>query len=522
MACNSCGYDGVVFQDGYWRAVRDDGSLSDMIKRCVACGERVCGIPKREVRKIESNKKIGVYLRRLSTQEKNCASDRIRGEWVIKNWPEAEVWSPNRKYDVNIIHHPGIGDISKLSGLKILDVCDPEWINNNSFIRLAERCDGIVVATQALKLELGKLVNKPIVVIGDGHDFSEHPLNKEHAGIAKNIVWFGYIQNSHVLIPYKRIVKEYGLNLNIIAQKEDYYSLIYGLNTFTNYIEWNRDTFIKEIAKNDIALLPQNGLFKSDNKDITATLCGLPVAKSEKDLLRFIKAEERNKEVSKRLKTIDEFDVKKRVSDYKNFIEFLKRDDSVEVYTAICGGYEKVRSDVKVYTENTKFIEPVMGAKVYKILSNKFTKAPYSIWIDGNVFLNEEPKKIVEEFLGDNDLVVFRHPHRNCIYEEHGPARDRLPDYAKHLIDKQIKDYKEEGMPEQFGLGECGMIIRRNNDIVREFNGRWWAEICKYSWRDQISFPYVLWKMGGRIKVKLLNGNVRNHQYFRYVGHQGN
>jgi len=35
----------------------------------------------------------------------------------------------------------------------------------------------------------------------------------------------------------------------------------------------------------------------------------------------------------------------------------------------------------------------------------------------------------------------------------------------------------------------------------------WFEQICKFSSRDQISFPFVLWKMGDKLKYKILKGH---------------
>jgi hypothetical protein len=126
--------------------------------------------------------------------------------------------------------------------------------------------------------------------------------------------------------------------------------------------------------------------------------------------------------------------------------------------------------------------------------------------------------------LQDYDIAVFHHPWRKCIYEEHEEAKKRLEPKYKPLIDEQISKYRGDAMPAGFGLAECGVILSRANDVTREFFERWWSEISRYSSRDQVSFPYVWWKMGSRIRVRLI-GTMRNvtadtrfDEWFRYVG----
>ena len=167
------------------------------------------------------------------------------------------------------------------------------------------------------------------------------------------------------------------------------------------------------------------------------------------------------------------------------------------IYTAITGGKNNPRIDIKCFTGEGLFTTPRMEAKIYKILFHKFIKEEYSIWIDGNVFLKFQ-EDYYYKLLGDYDIAVKQHPGWNCLYEEAKQCKLQKKDKFS-LIDKQIEKYRNEGYPENAGLAECQMIIRRNTPEVRRLCEAWWAEICANSSRDQISFPYIF-----RDKVKYL------------------
>jgi len=47
------------------------------------------------------------------------------------------------------------------------------------------------------------------------------------------------------------------------------------------------------------------------------------------------------------------------------------------------------------------------------------------------------------------------------------------------------------------------MIIRRHTKKIEQFNNAWWAEYCRFSVRDQLSFMYCLDKIG--IPVNLID-----------------
>ena len=59
----------------------------------------------------------------------------------------------------------------------------------------------------------------------------------------------------------------------------------------------------------------------------------------------------------------------------------------MEIYTAIVGGKDPIRTDIKCFTDYDQFRRPVMNAKIFKILSHKFIDTDLSIWVDGNIKL---------------------------------------------------------------------------------------------------------------------------------------
>jgi len=206
---------------------------------------------------------------------------------------------------------------------------------------------------------------------------------------------------------------------------------------------------------------------------------------------------------------------------------------SNKVVTAITGGKDTIienqnteGAEFIAFTDQTSktwnvrppykaFKRPVMNAKIHKVLIHRFVDAKVSMWIDGNIKLKVPLEKPINRWLGDNDLVVFEHPGRNCAYSEI-EACLRMGRGNPDKLKAQRERYEKEGYPQNNGLAECNMIIRKHNKRTERFNEKWWAEICSSSSRDQISFPYVASKCD--LKVKYLSGIgfVENHPYFKY------
>jgi len=186
------------------------------------------------------------------------------------------------------------------------------------------------------------------------------------------------------------------------------------------------------------------------------------------------------------------------------------------IYTAIIGNLDKPRSDVKCFSGYNQFKDPVRNAKIYKVLSHYFDKDEYSIWIDGNIFLKKDISFYIN-LLGDYDIAVFRNFYRNCLYEEAKACiKQKLDD--PEIIEAQIKRYKQKGFPENAGLPSTGLIIRRQTDKIKYLNEKWWAEICRGSRRDQISFPYIFHKVVRYLPMV----SPFNNEYFKRIKHHRN
>lgn len=193
----------------------------------------------------------------------------------------------------------------------------------------------------------------------------------------------------------------------------------------------------------------------------------------------------------------------------------------IAVYTAIAGDYPIARDDIQCFKAEGIFARPVMEAKRYKILPHLFfPDHAITIWVDGNVWLNNSPNSIVQELLGDADMALFRHPYRKTVWQEfatltHDP-RFAIP-YLRQQLAAQESTYKAAGLSKDAPLYECSILIRRNNERVNRTMDAWWAQICRWQWRDQVSFPFALWSNGTAMKVNAIDGNARNHPLFRHV-----
>ena len=146
------------------------------------------------------------------------------------------------------------------------------------------------------------------------------------------------------------------------------------------------------------------------------------------------------------------------------------------------------------------------NAKVYKILP--FTFLPeydYYFWVDSTHILEKNPFEVIDKYLIDSDVAVFKHPERNCIYSEGKIVVDIKYDHP-NLVEDQLDFYRDIGYPENNGLYELPARVQRNTELTQRMGWMWWEQICMFSSRDQISFPFVCNQLG--IKPSILPGRA--------------
>lgn len=204
------------------------------------------------------------------------------------------------------------------------------------------------------------------------------------------------------------------------------------------------------------------------------------------------------------------------------------------VYTTNLGGYDELHNaprdknaEYLYYTDNEaprrwKKIEMPTGdrraSRFYKINSHLLPPHDISIYIDA-CYIIKKPLTELALFLGDRDIAIAEHARDKCIYQ-HGTRIKQLKLDDPKKVDKQIRNYMMKGMPHSFGLPENSLIIRRNNDKIKELNQMWWKEYQNGSQRDQLSLPYCLWKLN--IKIAWLPFSARNNDWLgNWANHIG-
>lgn len=191
------------------------------------------------------------------------------------------------------------------------------------------------------------------------------------------------------------------------------------------------------------------------------------------------------------------------------------------IYTALIGDYESfsapdyaVREDTdlicftdsdqlsdsswKVIKINPRFPEDnIRSARYLKIMGPIFL-AEYSesLWLDNTVLLKVEPDVFLDALLMDEDLALPMHSFRDSVAAEFDAVNAAGYDDVTRIYE-QLFHYAHTSpdvlMERPFWTA---IMARRHTDDVKVLMTCWWEHVLRYSRRDQLSFNYVLHKVG--------------------------
>jgi hypothetical protein len=148
---------------------------------------------------------------------------------------------------------------------------------------------------------------------------------------------------------------------------------------------------------------------------------------------------------------------------------------------------------------------PRLQAKYYKVVPHRLLgngmQYDYTIWIDGSIQI--ESAHFAEYMVSQakDSWAMFKHPWRDCIYDEIAEAHN-MKKYLDQPMLEQGDAYIEDGMPSHWGMPACTIICRNARNLqVMALGELWWREILKWGIKDQVSFPYVLYKNNSYVNI---------------------
>jgi hypothetical protein len=188
------------------------------------------------------------------------------------------------------------------------------------------------------------------------------------------------------------------------------------------------------------------------------------------------------------------------------------------VYTCLIGAYDILRPQPHIpdcdFTCFTDQNITASGWKIIKLPSLNIPNILYakhpktqphlwfdtsiteSLWIDANMQLLDsnvfDRLRVIER----DNIVLHKHPDRDCIYAEADITLKCCPkynEYKPNSLEQQSQKYRDLNWPEHAGLFACGFIYRKHHEPnIIKFGELWWEAQINESVQDQISAPYLL------------------------------
>lgn len=425
--------------------------------------------------------------------------------------------------------------------------------------------DEVIVSTEPLKKIVEK-INPNVTVIQNAIDTSiwDFP-KKTHKSKRIRLGWIGsashladrsVIQDAiHVIMKKYPEVDFYHAGMCIVDGKENREFSFAGTKGYEEYPQ-----FLNSL-KLDIAIAPiKNTRFnrsKSNIKWLEHAMLKTPMvlsdvtpystsvthgedgflAKTTNDWVKYLSLLIESKELREKIgenaykKVTTDWTIEKQLPKYEKLFKRLM-PKNITVYTSVTKGFDDVKppkfdsahyvafSDKRIEGWETRepykqFKDERRNSRIQKLMPHLFFETEYSIYLDGNIELLEDPKILIDEFLKDKDIAAFKHIGRNDAFEE-GDAIIALGKENPSAIHEQKVANVKRGMKVGGGLCECGVLIRRHTKENEHMNERWWAEYCRFSSRDQMSFTYAF----PIEKVNQLPLSVHKHPYFKYHAHK--
>lgn len=135
----------------------------------------------------------------------------------------------------------------------------------------------------------------------------------------------------------------------------------------------------------------------------------------------------------------------------------------------------------------------IRSSRFYKALPHLvLPKTPVSFWLDYKCpKVSDKPQLTLDGMT--KELGLLR--HSGDVNNEFHAVWVGGKYTEKRIFDEQRDFYIRQEFPLTTPTVACTTILRRHTPQVEKFNNAWWEQQCRFTYRDQLSVNYVLWKL---------------------------
>ena len=205
--------------------------------------------------------------------------------------------------------------------------------------------------------------------------------------------------------------------------------------------------------------------------------------------------------------------------EYDDLHEIEKPEKGVDYYCFTNNKNLKSKTWKIVQIENEGLDNQRLSRKI-KMLGEPSVLKKYeiSVWMDASVIWDKSIVEFVEKYLNNGIFAAFRHHQRTTVKDEAASCW-RLRKDTKESITQALEFLEAEGFMDDVGLYEMTVFAKRHgNEVVKRTMKLWFETVRDHSKRDQLSFPYAIWKT--KLNVNPIELSVWNNEWFHNAKHR--
>lgn len=177
----------------------------------------------------------------------------------------------------------------------------------------------------------------------------------------------------------------------------------------------------------------------------------------------------------------------------------IKPEKNVDYVIVTDDKHLKVSGWNVVCVDGAQFVTPKAANLYYRAMIHRLLpQYDFSLYSDGNIRLLGPTLSLFEQLVASKAaILLFPHPTRRQVSEELEAVIQKCKVSNPICARREVATYLADGFPDNVGLADSGVILKnhRHPDIDKAME-LWWSLFERHLSRDQLSLPYVIWKMG--------------------------
>lgn len=168
-----------------------------------------------------------------------------------------------------------------------------------------------------------------------------------------------------------------------------------------------------------------------------------------------------------------------------------------------------------VHHRRPRFNQPRMDAKWYKMSAcHLFPELDASIYLDSSIVVRRGDVLVSSLLSHINyaSTAFFEHPEGPRTLEEEAEFSLTMGKYQGEPLREQVAHYRLVGLPQGERLLAGGCIVRSHEANVSWLEKAWFDECLHWSVQDQLSLPYVLWRL--KADPEIIPGTIYDNALF--------